>query len=111
MDFWRMVVEHNVSTMVVLSSVGECWVYWPDQEEKTREFGYIVVTHTAQENRVAYIKREFTVYNKKVGKGTEHRGLKMPCNVLDFNLSDQFTPKLKFFFLFCFLNNLLLKVH
>ena len=74
MDFWRMVVEHNVSTMVVLSSVGDCWVYWPDQEENTREFGYIIVTHTAQENRVAYTKREFTVYNKKVTSWLDREG-------------------------------------
>ena len=26
----------------------------------------VQVTHTAKENRVAYIKREFTVYNTKV---------------------------------------------
>jgi hypothetical protein len=35
MDFWRMVVEHNVATMVVLSSEGEFWQYWPlDQGDK-----------------------------------------------------------------------------
>ena len=35
MDFWRMVVEHNVATMVVLSSESEFWQYWPqDQGEK-----------------------------------------------------------------------------
>ena len=66
LDFWRMVVEHNVATMVVLSSEGELWNYWPDELQETREFGYITVKHTAKENRVAYIKREFTVYNKKV---------------------------------------------
>ena len=36
-------------------------------------FGYMVVTHTARENRVAYIKREFTVYNKKVDKDRDRQ--------------------------------------
>jgi hypothetical protein len=35
MDFWRMVVEHNVATMVVLSTEGKFWQYWPlDQGDK-----------------------------------------------------------------------------
>lgn len=28
-----MVVEHNVSTMVVLSTEGEFWNYWPEENE------------------------------------------------------------------------------
>jgi hypothetical protein len=31
-----------------------------------KEYGYMTVTLLSRENRVAYIKREFTVYNKKV---------------------------------------------
>ena len=70
MDFWRMVVEHNVATMVVLSSAQDLFSYWPKEDKGKREFGYISVTHVSTEHRVAYVKREFTVYNQKV-KETE----------------------------------------
>jgi hypothetical protein len=33
---------------------------------KVQNYGYMTVTLLSRENRVAYIKREFTVYNKKV---------------------------------------------
>merc|ERR1712025_943701 len=62
-DFWRMVVEHNVATMVMLSdSDGGSWQYWPSDEmtgDRTLNFGYMTVT------RVSYVKREFKVANTK----------------------------------------------
>ena len=33
---------------------------------KVQNYGYMTVSLLSRENRVAYIKREFTVYNKKV---------------------------------------------
>jgi hypothetical protein len=36
---------------------------------KVQNYGYMTVRLLSQENRVAYIKREFTVYNKKVSHG------------------------------------------
>jgi hypothetical protein len=36
---------------------------------KVQNYGYMTVTLLSRENRVAYIKREFTVYNKKVSHG------------------------------------------
>jgi protein tyrosine phosphatase len=51
--------------MVVLSSTGEFYHYWPTEDKGKREFGYITVTQLSTEHRVAYVKREFTVYNQK----------------------------------------------
>ena len=68
MDFWRMVVEHNVATMVMLAG-GESsgWQYWPsDDGERTLTFGCMTVTLVSRESRVSYVKREFKVYNTKV---------------------------------------------
>ncbi len=36
---------------------------------KVQNYGYMTVSLLSRENRVAYIKREFTVYNKKVSHG------------------------------------------
>ena len=66
MDFWRMIVEHNVNTMVMLSTPPDYFSYWPQEDKGRREFGYMTVTHLATENRVAYVKREFNIYNQKV---------------------------------------------
>ena len=46
LDFWRMVVEHNVTTMVRLSGQeSQSWQYWPaDTGDKTLSFGYMAVT-------------------------------------------------------------------
>merc|ERR1719468_765102 len=68
LDFWRMVVEHNVSTMVRLSDTGEAtWQYWPSdtEGERTMSFGYMTVTLITRETRVSYVKREFKVSNTK----------------------------------------------
>ena len=73
LDFWRMVVEHNVSTMVRLSDAEDTWQYWPSDEmsasgERTMSFGYMTVTLITRESRVSYVKREFKVSNTKVSK-------------------------------------------
>lgn len=68
LDFWRMVVEHNVTTMVRLSGQeSQAWQYWPaDTGDKTLAFGYMTVTLLNRETRVSYVKREFKVNNTKV---------------------------------------------
>ena len=68
LDFWRMVVEHNVTTMVRLSGQeSQSWQYWPaDTGDKTLSFGYMAVTLLNRETRVSYVKREFKVNNTKV---------------------------------------------
>ena len=69
LDFWRMVVEHNVATMVMLSDPTSTWQYWPSDEmtgDRTLSFGYMTVTLVSRESRVSYVKREFKVSNTKV---------------------------------------------
>ena len=64
-DFWRMVVEHNISTMVMLSA--DCaWNYW--EEEKQARFGAMAVTLNSTEKLPSYVKREFSILNEKVGR-------------------------------------------
>ena len=64
-DFWRMVLEHNISTMVMLSA--DCaWNYW--EEEKEAKFGAIKVKLNSTEKLPCYVKREFSIYNEKVGR-------------------------------------------
>jgi hypothetical protein len=42
-----------------------------------QNYGYMPVSLLSRENRVAYIKREFTVYNKKVSLGWSREGTVM----------------------------------
>jgi len=67
MDFWRMVVEHNVATLVVLRGPEDgLWQYWPqDDGDRNLSFGYMTVSLVSRESRVSYVKREFKVVNTK----------------------------------------------
>jgi hypothetical protein len=38
-------------------------------KDKVQNYGYMTMSLLSWENTVAYIKREFTVYNKKVSHG------------------------------------------
>ncbi|XP_076372995.1 tyrosine-protein phosphatase 69D-like [Tachypleus tridentatus] len=66
MDFWRMIKEHNIKTVVMLSELGEgeskCPQYWPSEEQ---EYDYIQVTFHKEEKTDLVIKREFSVTNTK----------------------------------------------
>ena len=62
-DFWRMVLEHNISTMVMLSA--DCaWNYW--EEDKEAKFGALRVKLNSTEKLPCFVKREFSVFNEKV---------------------------------------------
>ncbi len=72
-DFWRMVTEHNICTMVQLnaptiSSPDRGFVYWAEADAPGSQitYGSIQVTLKARENMPSYVKREFVVYNMKV---------------------------------------------
>ncbi|CAH0731592.1 unnamed protein product, partial [Brenthis ino] len=66
MDFWRMVSEHNVSTIVMLSELGEgkCPRYWDDG---TVQYEHISVEYEESESCPYYTRRQFRVTNNKSG--------------------------------------------
>ncbi|XP_076306980.1 tyrosine-protein phosphatase 69D-like isoform X2 [Tachypleus tridentatus] len=65
-DFWRMIKEHNIKVVVVLSDVGEgqtnCPHYWPSEE---KEYDYIKVTFQIEVKTDLFIQRKFLVTNTK----------------------------------------------
>ncbi|XP_061724714.1 tyrosine-protein phosphatase 69D [Cydia pomonella] len=65
-DFWRMVSEHNVSTIVMLSELGEgkCPRYWDDG---TAQYEHISVQYEESESCPYYTRRQFRVTNNKSG--------------------------------------------
>ncbi|XP_063370268.1 tyrosine-protein phosphatase 69D [Cydia amplana] len=65
-DFWRMVAEHNVSTIVMLSELGEgkCPRYWDDG---TAQYEHISVQYEESESCPYYTRRQFRVTNNKSG--------------------------------------------
>lgn len=59
-DFWRMIWEHSVSIIIMITRCtergrGKCGQYWPEQEGRANTFGYLVVTNLACD-----IKSDFT---------------------------------------------------
>ncbi|CAK1595494.1 unnamed protein product [Parnassius mnemosyne] len=67
MDFWRMVSEHNVATIVMLSELGEgkCPRYWDDG---TAQYEHISVQYEESESCPYYTRRQFRVTNNKSGE-------------------------------------------
>ncbi|XP_022240528.1 tyrosine-protein phosphatase 69D-like [Limulus polyphemus] len=67
LEFWRMIKEQSVTTVVMLSELGagqtKCQQYWPGEEEK--EYDYIKVKFQNEETRESITKREFQVINTK----------------------------------------------
>eukprot|EP00095_Tigriopus_kingsejongensis_P005144 maker-scaffold100_size373717-snap-gene-2.51 protein:Tk05144 transcript:maker-scaffold100_size373717-snap-gene-2.51-mRNA-1 annotation:"receptor-type tyrosine-protein phosphatase alpha" len=61
-DFWRMVTEHSISTMVMLSG-DQSWHYW---EEEEATFGNLHVKLVNSDHLPSYVKREFIVRNSKM---------------------------------------------
>lgn len=66
MDFWRMVSEHNVTNIVMLSELGEgkCPRYWDDG---TVSYEHISVEYEESESCPYYTRRQFRVTNEKSG--------------------------------------------
>ncbi|KAM3957291.1 protein tyrosine phosphatase 69D [Aphomia sociella] len=74
MDFWRMVSEHNVATIVMLSELGEgkCPRYW---EDGTAQYEHISVQYEESESCPYYTRRQFRVTNNKSGETSSVRQL------------------------------------
>lgn len=64
-DFWRMISEQGIATIVMISEIGElkCPRYWADDEA---QFDHILVKYIQSESCPYYTKREFTVTNCKI---------------------------------------------
>ncbi|XP_071844247.1 uncharacterized protein [Apostichopus japonicus] len=65
-DFWRLIWEQNVQTIVMLANLYEatkerCLQYWPKEESETQSFGYIDVTWTKTQHFADYEIRTFSV--------------------------------------------------
>ncbi|RWS11981.1 tyrosine-protein phosphatase 69D-like protein, partial [Dinothrombium tinctorium] len=71
-EFWKMIAEQNVCTLVMLSELGEgqskCQCYWPKEEVS---YDYIHIKYEKEENLKLYMKRTFTVTNKRTNISQE----------------------------------------
>lgn len=71
-DFWRMIIEQNISTIVMLSELGcspsqtKCHPYWPVNSELICD--YVKVKFVREEANDFYIRRDFDIVNAKVNK-------------------------------------------
>ncbi|KAM8708791.1 hypothetical protein ACLKA7_015717 [Drosophila subpalustris] len=66
-DFWRMISEQSVSTLIMISEIGDgprkCPRYWADDEI---QYDQILVKYVHSENGPYYTRREFYVTNCKI---------------------------------------------
>lgn len=66
-DFWRMISEQSVSTLIMISEIGDgprkCPRYWADDEI---QYDQILVKYVHSENCPYYTRREFYVTNCKI---------------------------------------------
>merc|ERR1719433_2536578 len=79
-DFWRMVTEHNICTMVQLNALPAAkendspainnsgFHYWHESDTSGSQISYgsLQVTLKTKEAMPSYVKREFVIYNSKV---------------------------------------------
>ncbi|CAL1292882.1 unnamed protein product [Larinioides sclopetarius] len=74
-EFWRMIKEQSITTLVMLSEIGEgktkCQPYWPTENEE-KICDYIKVTFESSEKLPFYTKREFSVINTKSKNNDKH---------------------------------------
>nr|KAG5686531.1 hypothetical protein BaRGS_012212 [Batillaria attramentaria] len=69
-DFWRMVWEHRVPIIVMLTQIQErgqikCEKYWPSEHGEVRQYGEVKVTTTSVSSLNDYITTIFSLRHEK----------------------------------------------